>query len=905
MIHFYKYLVSFCCLILFFTSCGNIKYLECESSEKRPRKREFIEHWVHKNTIKFEKQTYNLGEDTENLSVDLESTILQQPDKSIISGFRKWVYHTTDSMSVKYVFDKKNQQYVADTIYRKQKGIKPWLHETVGSSPTILDTNLVKRTRQSMERLLHQKAYFDAQVDYDIVYKKHKALVTYSVRTGMPLLIDSVQFYSKDTVIDQLLQTIKPTTLLEPRKAISANLVAEEKKRITLAIRNQGYFDFTWKYIIVEADTVNARQTTAGSGGLFTTPEEQGEPRANIYMEVLPYSDTSITHPQYKVSNVYITPNEYILKPHQQRTIRKDSFFIIERIYKERWKKKRLFEATDLLPSDTVLYTKEHKNFTTYHIRRKIQRFKKVTLRSLSEMQPNDRWVHTILRKKYTKEKDFFIRDKIVSDALAIESGDYYNYDATQYSIREINKLAVFRFPRIDYVPSDDGNPYHLDCIVKMQPSKKQSLGGELEANFNSANVFSVGGAASVVYRNKNIFKGAETFEISLSGGADFRLTRDTANTSSENGTLLDQANLIDVSAETSLYFPRFLGATPIERFLKMENVRSKASLGFRYLKQSTDFSISSFSGKFGYLWSKGANHQFSWNPVLVSVTLRPQLDPTFRELLAANNIALLNSLEQEFLIPSMDFTHTYNPPKKRGSQWATKTSLEVAGNALYLLDLAIQPNQPLKIFGVNYSQYFRAEVDLQYSYEINRKNKIATRLSLGVIVPWGNSLERNIPFVKRFTLGGPSSMRAWNLRYLGPGTQVAIEGAEFQVGDIKTEFNIEYRRMLNSWIEAALFVDVGNIWTLYDESSQPSFPNQNPRTSVFTTNFYEQLAVGAGLGIRFDFSFFVFRVDFAVQLRDPQGYGIRPDGSIQYWNWDKFVLPQRHRFVFAIGYPF
>jgi outer membrane protein assembly factor BamA len=874
--------------------------LKSKSNEEHPRKRKFVEHWVHKNSIKFKKQQYNLGEDAENLSYDLESTILQQPDQSIIRGFRRWVFHTTDSMSVKYVFDKKEQQYIADTIYRKQKGIKPWLHETVGSSPTILDTNLVQRTRQSMERLLHQKAYFDAKVDYDIVYKKHKALVTYNITTGMPLLIDSVQFYSKDTVIAELLNQIKPTTLLVPRAAISAELVAAEKKRITVAVRNQGYFDFTWKYIIVQADTVNARKVKKG-----LTIEEQGEPRANIYMEVLPYSDTSIVHPQYKVNNVYITPNEYILKPHQKRVIRKDSFFIVERVYKERWRNRWVKNSSELLPTDSLLFTKEFSGGTWYRIRRKVERFKKLTLQSLSEMEENDRWVHTILRKKYTKEKDFFIRDKIISDALAIKAGDYYNYDATQESVKKVNNLTVFRFPRIEYVPASNGDPYSLDCIVKMQPSKKQSLGGELEFNINSANVFSVGGAASVVYRNKNIFKGAEVFEISLSGGADFRVAQDSTVTSTENGTWLDQANLIDVSIETSLYFPRFLGINAIERFLKMENIRTKASLGFRYLKQSTDFAISSFDGKVGYLWSKGSAHQFSWNPVLVNFTLAPELDPLFRQLLAKNNIALLNSLQQQFLIPSMDFTHAYSPKRKGGGKLNINTSLEVAGNALYLLDLVIEPNKPLTIFGVDYSQYFRAEVDIQYSYEIDRKNEIATRLSLGMIVPWGNSLTRDIPFVKRFTLGGPSSMRAWNLRYLGPGTQVAIEGAEFQVGDIKTEFNIEYRRMLNSWIEAAVFVDIGNIWTLYDGNPIPTLPNQNPRTSVFTEKFYQQLAVGGGVGIRFDFSFFVFRIDLAVQLRDPQGYGLRSDGSIQYWNWDKFIFPERHRFVFAIGYPF
>ena len=220
-------------------------------------------------------------------------------------------------------------------------------------------------------------------------------------------------------------------------------------------------------------------------------------------------------------------------------------------------------------------------------------------------------------------------------------------------------------------------------------------------------------------------------------------------------------------------------------------------------------------------------------------------------------------------------------------------------------MDLIVEPNRPLRIFDVDYSQYIRTEIDLRYSYKINRKHQVISRLLAGIIVPYGNSLNNEIPFTKRFTLGGPSSMRAWNLRYIGPGNVESIPNAEFQMGDIRLEWNLEYRFMFNSWIGGALFTDIGNIWNLSPSPTSNTFPNQLERTGHFTTNFYEQLAIGAGVGLRFDLSFFIFRIDFALQLRDPQGYGIANDGTTQYWNFDPFVFENRNKFIIAIGYPF
>jgi len=696
----------------------------------------------------------------------------------------------------------------------------------------------------------------------------------------MPLLVDTVYWGSKDSLIQQVLGEIREETVLKPRSKVSSNNLKRERDRLILAMQNRGYYDFSEKYILIEVDTVNAPKIKAKKRKIFGGMLEQGEPRVQIYLEVLPYSDTSILHPQYKIGNVYIIPNEYLLKPHQERTIKKDSVFVVERTLKKRSKKVKV---------KTVLI--HHRN----------------------DLLPEDKIVHIILRKmvknkdggtanQKEKEKTYFILDKAISRAIKVEPGDLYSYSAYQESLQEINNLAIFASREIRFVPSSNGQKGYLDCVVKMQPGEKQVWGADFEVNNSESTVSSIGLSTNLFYRNKNIFKGAEVFEVSVQGGVDFRV--DSASLNSNTSELF--FNLIDINAETSLYFPRFLGLKFLEKLFKMENARTRVALGYRYLQQSTNFKISSFYTKMGYEWTKGLQHSFMWNPALINLTLEPELDADFSTILAVNNRPLFESLSASSLIPSMDFSYTFSAqePQIKGGAWFFKSYFEVAGNLVYLVDLAANLG-PKPFFGVDYSQYFRTDFDIRYSFKINKRHSVISRLMLGVIIPYGNSEGVEVPFTKRFALGGPSSMRAWNLRYLGPGDQPTVTGAEFQLGDLRIEFNSEYRFMFNSWIGGALFADIGNVWLLNSTSTVSGLPANNPKRGVFTEKFYEQLAIGVGLGLRVDVSFFIFRLDFAVQLRDPQGYNLKNDGTVQYWNFEPFVLENRHKFIIAIGYPF
>jgi hypothetical protein len=709
-----------------------------------------------------------------------------------------------------------------------------------------------------------------------------------------------------------ILDLIKSQTVLKKGVPISLENLTAEKRRITLAIRNKGYYDFNWNYIVIEADTVNAREVKPSGYGWLDGPMEQGEPRANLYLEVLPFSDTTLNHPRYRVNNVYITPNEFVLKLNQRRTVKQDTFFVVERTRTDRTRRVVLQPEDAVRKSDVLLSKRESgKGKTLRIVQRSVPRVKKITLRSRSEMTPEDRLVHIILRKavilpdgepatdKQVRQR-FFIRDKVISDAIEIKAGEYYSYADTRESVRKIDKLDVFRFPRIEYVPSEDGDPYTLDALIRMQPGKKQNFGADADINNNLTTVSSLGISTFLSYQNKNVFKGAEIFEISALGGIDFRVF----NQDDRNQTFI---NLLDINVETSLYFPRYLGFDFLERAFKMERPRTRVAVGYRYLQQSTDFQISSFYTKYGYDWSKGNRHAFTWNPFVINLTSQPILDPDFERLLQESNRALYESLSASYLIPSMDFSYTYTDPvnsNKRGT-WYFKTTFEVAGNLFYAIDKIIQPQEQMQFWGVDYSQYFSTDVDLRYSFRLSNRQTLVSRLMVGAIFPYGNSANTEVPFVKRFTMGGPNSMRAWNLRFLGPGDQPSVDGAEFQLGDFRMEFNTEYRFKINSWIGAALFVDIGNVWLLQADEVPQDLPLRTPSSGLLTEHFYEELAIGAGVGLRFDVSFFVIRFDLAVQLREPEGYNLRENGTVQYWNAEPFVFAGRNKFIIAIGYPF
>jgi outer membrane protein assembly factor BamA len=206
--------------------------------------------------------------------------------------------------------------------------------------------------------------------------------------------------------------------------------------------------------------------------------------------------------------------------------------------------------------------------------------------------------------------------------------------------------------------------------------------------------------------------------------------------------------------------------------------------------------------------------------------------------------------------------------------------------------------NKNKNILGLPYAQYFKVNSDVRYFYKLSKKLTFASRLLAGVGVPYGNSSA--LPYKKQFFTGGTNSIRAFPARSIGPGTYVPEDtdaNSLFfdQTGDIKLELNTELRFDIYGFLKGAFFIDAGNVWTVNEDVDRPG-------SQFNVATFYEQFAIGTGLGIRVDASFFVLRADWGIPLRNPSvtdnPWVIDNFGSSN-WRRDNIILN------IGIGYPF
>ena len=265
---------------------------------------------------------------------------------------------------------------------------------------------------------------------------------------------------------------------------------------------------------------------------------------------------------------------------------------------------------------------------------------------------------------------------------------------------------------------------------------------------------------------------------------------------------------------------------------------------------------------------------------------------PEFTRELEEIDDSRLKNQYTDHLITALQYSFIFNNQdiKKVKDFIYFRSDIETSGNLFYLfnnlLDSETDSAGIYTITGIRYAQYARLETDFRYYWMVSRTNQVVFRLLSGVGIPYGNS--DALPFEKGFYLGGANSMRAWIYRGLGPGA-FANPGINIdQMGDIVLETNIEYRFPIYSFFKGAVFIDAGNVWLL---NANENFPEAEFRINTF----YKQIALDAGVGFRFDFKFFIFRVDFAVRMRDPsKPPGDRWVGDKGIWFWN-----------FGIGYPF
>ncbi|KAB1068321.1 BamA/TamA family outer membrane protein [Tamlana haliotis] len=483
--------------------------------------------------------------------------------------------------------------------------------------------------------------------------------------------------------------------------------------------------------------------------------------------------------------------------------------------------------------------------------------------------------------KNYYQDELFF-KLKYLDPFVTLEEGQNYNAEDSKNTARRLSQIGTYKFVNIQYKEVDSAltdSLGELEANIYLSPLNKRAIQAELQAVTKSNNF--TGPAMSLSFLNRNLFNGGETLKLSAKFGYEAQFTRGSDETEKLSSTQLG------LSAE--LLFPRIIFPIKVgPHFFKYNIPKTKTSLSLDYLDRKGYFSLISSSALFGYTWDANRLVTYEINPISINYTKPSNVTEAFQDILD-DNPYMQDSFEQEF-ITGMTFSFTYNGllETRKRDQIFFNTKLDIAGNSLSLFNKDNPDGSPNEVFGLEYAQYAKADVDIYYHHKFKKDHILASRIFAGYGIAYGNSTI--LPNVKQYFAGGPYSVRAFRIRSLGPGTfdgKTVSDTYYDQTGNIRLEANIEYRFPIYSFFKGAAFVDAGNIWNSIENPSLPG--------GKFTSSFLQELGMGAGVGLRVDVQGFVIRLDLATPFHNPA----LPEGERYNFDTQESVLN------FAIGYPF
>lgn len=475
-------------------------------------------------------------------------------------------------------------------------------------------------------------------------------------------------------------------------------------------------------------------------------------------------------------------------------------------------------------------------------------------------------------------------KPQLFSRMLIFNAGDIYKRSYHNKSLNKLLNLGTFGFVSNQFKISDE-NPNALDTYYYLTPLKKKSIRLELKGKTTSANF--AGSEINLNRTQRNTFKGAERLIISAFGGFDFQISGQNRG-----------YNIFRFGTDATLIFPKLL--TPFQKDTDNGFVpRTRAMLGYEMQLRTQLYALNTFKFSFGYLWKQSVRKEHQLNALDVNYVSPVYIRDEYLEQIQLNP-ALARVTDRQLIFgPNYTFTFT-NTMEDKKNTFYLRNYVEAAGNFAGLVSRAnIKTDNQRDFLGVAFSQYVKFESDFRDYFKLGNNTQLASRVMVGVGFPYGNSDQ--LPFIKQFFSGGTNSVRAFRARSIGPGSYDQQSNPSGflpdQTGDIKLELNVELRTKLFSIVHGALFVDAGNIWLFNEDENLPG--------ANFTKDFYSELAVGVGAGLRFDFTFLILRTDLAFPIRNP----VLPEGERWTFNQIDFGSgswrKQNLVFNLGIGYPF
>ena len=491
------------------------------------------------------------------------------------------------------------------------------------------------------------------------------------------------------------------------------------------------------------------------------------------------------------------------------------------------------------------------------------------------------------------QEKDPFLSPRTVYYNTFLRPGRLYSDRILERTYSSLNGMGPVNQTSINLTPTVRNDSSLIDSKISLFPGNMHFMQFGVDGT-NSAGDLGVG--SNLTYEHRNIFNGGETFRVRLNAAYEFIRATDSLD-------LLDNS-YYEYGAEVFLSIPQLLFPWLLKQLRDQPSASTEFSIGSNFQKRPEYFrQFFNLSNRFQ--WSA-----MQWKlvnvfePLGVTYVRMPWTSKRFKDLYLSEEVnpILRYSYDEQLVVrSSYNITYTNYNRISRGDMpnipFRIKSGIEVAGWLPRIItgvgggkqnDRGIE-----EFFGIQYSEYVKGDFDISPIYRIDERRAIAAHLALGAAYPYGNS--DILPFEKRYFGGGANSVRGWSTRTLGPGTfSQDSTGHDFgrRVGEIKFDFSVEYRRKISRLIELAGFVDAGNIWTIKEYVEQPG--------GLFKlTEFYKELGVAYGVGLRFDLNFLLIRVDGGMKAHNPA----LEKGS--RWTITKPDFKRDFAFHFAIGYPF
>lgn len=709
------------------------------------------------------------------------------------------------------------------------------LKRKIGQAPVIYDQSLAEQSAENMKIYLDSRGYYSSQVDFEVDTSRRskRAYITYRARQGEPYRIGDIRYDFRDRFMSQVIGRDTVSSLLHRGDVLDIPTLNAERKRITEYLQERGYYAFTVNNIEYRVDTLSGDRTADVTVVVKRTITGYDE-RGEAIMD-----DNTV----YRIGEVNVLPN------FDPATAIGDPDYVasLDTVY---------YRGLNIISAGRS------------NIRRRV-------LRSIIPIYPNfvynasqvSRTYSNIMGTGYFKSARITFNEEPRND-----SQDYVTY------IGEGMRADTSQLLR--------ARESYLQCNILCTPALKQSFKLELEGSTTSS---FYGLSATVGYQHRNIFRGVEALDVSATVGYEYMKAPDARKRSAQEAGLT-----------LGLVIPRLLLPLGSEFRNSVNQPRTRVQLSLTFQNRPYYRRILA-GGLWSYSWSNNRYSSFTISPVSINVIDMRSIDEQFEQSII--NPYLLESFRSQ-LVAGISGSYTYNNQLRNlgGNATLIRLNWETAGNLIHGLEhLFSKPAEGkdyYTLFGLRYAQYFRIDLSVSRKITLGEKTAVAGRIYGGVGMPYGNGV--SVPYDRLFYAGGSNSMRGWTPRTLGPGAELAPEyqpGYEEsryrypqQMGDIKLEANLEFRFPIWGIFNGATFLDLGNVWYMHQKGNDPD--------GVFRFNrFYKQLGFDTGVGIRLDIKFAVLRLDWGIQLHNPN----RPAGQrwISDFRWKNTALN------FGVGYPF